>query len=571
MMRRMLLGALAAVVLLGGVMGAYPTSDGGEATSEGPEECPSLKSLYESCDMEKTLLGYRDGCPVCIPKECNKTTSCSADMKCDYRAWDDTDQGTCQRQVVHCSKSEYDCPHGQVCDKKYKECVVPCTSSSDCPRGEQLQRCVHNSNINENATEEGICFVLYWSHLPRVGGILPCSNNSQCFRDQECVEGKCFKISCSENSDCTAPNQYCVDHYGRRFVEADDGQDTAKGKCATLSDEKLAKVECTRNSQCPEGGICVEDNYWIVFEALDSNIHLKTGQAGGELIGYCIREDHENFGLVGRLPCNRTTKCPEDMNCVDSEGSPIQATAEGRCLRNSCSGPSECTEGQYCVDRLNGFIIQDGDDRRDTVKGECATASVSDLEYWYEGQPCNGTSECPEDQTCKNTEGFKITGTEEGRCSYCDETCTPEHLDQNCMNGTCTGFSAKCAAFTCEDLLYPRVCPFYTHRLVDTEGTEGCCRSCVECPACADPGCAVNQTLNRRAVNWVRYGCICPSSQHCILRKEGDRCSRDGPVEQCPGELECRYKKSERLYGFDHGWKCSIQTGAEVEEEEEAE
>ena len=82
-------------------------------------------------------------------------------------------------------------------------------------------------------------------------------------------------------------------------------------------------------------------------------------------------------------------------------------------------------------------------------------------------------------------------------------------------------FQAKCAAFACEDFTkpgYQSQCwedgHRYTTLLVDTEGTDGCCRSCVKCPPCT-PGCAVNQTETFRHLEVDPYVCQCPD---CRLR-----------------------------------------------------
>jgi len=540
------------------------------------EDCEGLDLAHPECEGQWTCLDGQCGW------ECNSQVECQEDADCPYgyacvwyeyhpvpengetdaddMAYPGTDPaygGVCEQIRVECTtdadcyaydyenggtdmaepacNGDWACVEG-LCEFSCQE--ITCQDSADCPQGQECvfydfldygfceyvqrpEECLSDADCPEDFHCE------YWDAYPAPG----CEDGS----DPNCIPpepyyGMCVpndrpRTDCWSDEDCR-PGERCEFYWNDENCMDEDGQAMPCDPIGQCVPERPI-IECFEDAQCPDGMVCVMDDYTFPEGVEDEYCGIDEDGAVTCLpVGVCMPGHHNG-------ECETNEDCPMGhvceimaVDCDPAAGTDCYPYEMGVCVPDSnpeyCFDDSECAEGFHCEMEWD-----------DTYPGEG--------EY-----PTN----CMDEETgmvlpCMPPPGMCVPNEEPPNPGECrsDYDCP---MDQFCMDGLCTPREEPPYPGECEvdsDCMEGFICEMMAVDCVDEEGTDCYPYEIGVCVPVEEPrDCVVDSDCP--------MGFFCAADRgECLPREEPPvECNSDaacGPREVCvdgqcvPGELTC--------------------------------
>ncbi|XP_059150292.1 uncharacterized protein LOC131937116 [Physella acuta] len=553
-------------------------------------ECPELKYGF-NCSQEC-------GCVNSLDKMCDKFSgSCRCEdgwngLKCDAECENGTFGHNCSQNcscvtsnTAYCNKVNGSCVckqgwTGDRCQTDVDEC------------GDKIFDCPEHSNcVNTNGSYDCDCIDGFKKTI---------LNKTQCI---ECENGK-FGNSCSQNCNCVTPNtDYCNKVNGSCVCKQGWTGDT----CQTDVDECRNKT-----FDCPEHSNCVNTNGSYGCDCIDGFkktilnkaqcIECENGTFGHNCSQNCscVTSNTDYCNKVnGSCVCkqgwtgdrcqtdfdecgNKTFDCPENSNCVNTNGSYDCDCIDG--FKKTILNKAQCIEcengtfGHNCSQKCS--CVTSNTDYCNKVNGSCVCKQGwTGDRCQTDVDECGGKLiDCPEHSNCVNTngsydcdciDGFKNTIINKTQCIECENGTFGHNCSHNCscvtsntdycntVNGSCvckqgwTGDRCQTDFDECGNKTFD--CPEHSN-CINTNGSYDCdCidgfkktilnkAQCIECEnGTFGHNCSQNcscVTSNTDYCNKVNGSCVCKQGW------TGDRCQTDfdecgDKIFDCPEHSDC--------------------------------
>lgn len=191
-----------------------------------------------------------------------------------------------------------------------------------------------------------ILYEVFWKPVP--GGVIKCTNSSQCPANNYCASnGLCMALT------CTVPSQ-CGDLQGSQCI----GVSTKVNYCL--------RPKCQTSNDCGPGNICGTNKICLPYSSTNT-CQFNSDCYGGELAcinGVCAQCSVNTDCAQGQICQNGTCLFPTNTQC-DTSTTFISVSNTSRnnnpllpfgfcCpsstgLNNTCSSTTPCASGQFCV------------------------------------------------------------------------------------------------------------------------------------------------------------------------------------------------------------------------------
>ena len=366
----------------------------------------------------------------------------------------------------------------------------------------------------------------------------------------------CLTDSCNNMNDCSLGYYVClawscvncitnVDCYLQHSV-----RETCKSgikKC----------VECSTNSDCGTGKVCVTDNniylcgtsvsYSTSTCSSGQSIFVPNGNGGGGF--YCLA-------------------CENDSDCYHWTGSGSSSCSSGKCSPAfvSCGQHSDCPS--ITASKCNNYVCKPC-----TEDSHCSQFSVTPVCNSGTCVQCKAHTDCPSASAAKCSSNICVPCTENIQCAHlssipaCKDpgpagTCVQCADDSDCP----TAVAAKCLSNTCTTCTTSSQCAHLSSTpLCDT--TNGKCVQCLSitdctggkicspsgvCVACtSSTQCTISPTL---LCSSTLGQCVeCSADSDCNSDVTKGECSNLGTCIACTGSTHCTH--------FTATPVCSVATG----------
>lgn len=312
-----------------------------------------------------------------------------------------------------------------------------CKVTADCSEG---AFCIHPSGEHSFCSE------------------LQCFTNNDCPDPSVCVNSYCYPYACITSNDCPITGTACI--HGRCLPIGTVC--TQNNDCGPLACRNGICVQCTENSDCPLGSICINNICIYGDQSPPGNqiLYLSNANFNGNVRApagyYC------STSLCGQPDQPNTPyDCSRDHNCTGT--CPYCVSSVCRCvpgaLYESCAQNSDCSSG-LCADTERGRIcVPEG--------GQCAfnynerggqgTCTNPHMPYCVagicsatsEGALCGSSSDPPD--LCVNLGSLTISSKTDGMGFFCvNGRCQTQ---AGTLNDLCSGNSCQyieSGTFVCE-------------------------------------------------------------------------------------------------------------------------
>lgn len=307
------------------------------------------------------------GCVIDASDDCYEVCDTVCEVRCNpWECWEVCwDECWDECSYVEYEEEYYDDEYYDDVDRPRDECSV----DADCGQGESCDR--------------GDCVV----DTTGVGLCQPCERNNDCLEEgARCLqlngEEKVCGRACEEASDCPrgfecleVSREVGVSSQCVPMAEGDEGLRS----CVLPEEEEPEpepELECTRNTDCGQGQICVDA---MCQDDPQANACDDTHPCEEGLVceqGQCVQPPQA---------------CEADTDCGDGE-----ICTEGLCSPLECRRSEDCQEGNLCVNARCYTACDEenpcGEGLSCEAPGYCAPAEVS--------QGCEANADCPSGQAC---------------------------------------------------------------------------------------------------------------------------------------------------------------------------
>ncbi|MCG3171958.1 MAG: hypothetical protein GMKNLPBB_00099 [Myxococcota bacterium] len=452
---------------------------------------PGCRSSRDCGDKKCNLaLGPNGTCVQCMAKDdcpagqqCDNNQCvfrCKSDTECSGKRCDTT-RGECVQCLsnsdcklgqictdaacVEGCRSERDCKNGQVCDTAVGNGrCVQCIATRDCPAGSECVnnicevRCTSSSQCaapQKCNTVSGRCVACLVNSDCQLGSV--CNNNAcvpGCKTDRDCPSGlKCDTaagpnggcVECVTSAVCPPERPICSNRKCVQCAADPDCKTAPRNRCDTT---KNICVQCTKNEQCPQGGICNTATQTCSEPLLMCDDRKCTSDSECPAGSKCADFDG-NKSLRCRPLCTTFGDCNTFQNSsrCSSQGEPVCG-----CVTNACKSDSDCSQNPFNpqgkCDKTTGrcqecFTSTDCNGGKVCKFNSCTTcATNADCSNNPVGAFCNPSTklcgECASNSDCTSSDRRFCNAN--GKCASClaDSDCHSQAL-LRCLTGRCVG------------------------------------------------------------------------------------------------------------------------------------
>ncbi|KAL4219782.1 hypothetical protein ACF0H5_020194 [Mactra antiquata] len=431
----------------------------------------TLSSDNQTCiDIDECTDGTH-GCG--LHAEC-KNTNGSYICDCSIGFKMQNDGRTC----TECDDFHYGEDCAMSCACLYGVCNK--TFGCDCNNGWQGNNC--DVDINECTTGQVVCNPANEQCVNTFG-----SAECHCILGYERDESNdCVDTDECADSRLNECDQTCINIPGNYFCECQTGFLFVDGSCQDIDECENKKSNCEQMCENTLGSyncLC-EDGFRLNLTDRESCIAsddcLNPGECGdhstcyhynGKDICKCFKGFQNNSGMCEDInECNISPKLCSH-NCSNTDGSYACSCETGYYLRNDLTTCTECEAGTYGDEcKKNCTCIDDNTALCNPVTGDCiCKPGWEGLQCNKDENECQDTSICPQNSTCRNTEGsyhcncdigyFKLHS---GLCSVCDNRHYGKHCLRDCScvltrTNSCNHINGNCVCMegwtgeTCSD------------------------------------------------------------------------------------------------------------------------
>ncbi len=300
------------------------------------------------CDLGSEVCREAGSCtPGNLGCECDANNSCVGDLVCGTEGTcEDT---TCTPGLEGCSCLNDSC--GKTTSGEPLECMAGVCQQSTCPVGERGCACGPNNTCNDelDSCENGYCL------------------------SSECIPGEvgceCLAGGCDPGAKCV-DDTVCVDQTGKNGGPClDNGTCSRNNRCDSSVVPSVC-VTCELGSigcQCQDDDSCNPGLLCLMGHCVgDETVQDRTPNTDASCYTPCednlITEDESRRCVNGFIEgCLEGMECTlgscvkadtePDMCFSDSDCPSFQLCMQGYCYVE-CEGPSDCTDGSYCQDKV---------------------------------------------------------------------------------------------------------------------------------------------------------------------------------------------------------------------------